>query len=304
MLWPMTGFSLSAYLDRIGLDRVPVTPDGLLALQRAQLRAIPFESIDPYLGRTPATDMDAIFAKLVTGGRGGYCFELNALLAAAMEALGFPLRRSLARVRKGLPRGGPRSHLMMQCELDGRRYLVDAGYGGPGALVPLRIDRDDPQEAPNGLYRLWTDTATGERVLDKDTDRGWFPLYGFDDAHVGEMDIGAANYICANWREMPFPNHLMLAGFDGDTRIGVFDRAVTEGSRAGERKSQLDDRDDLAHLIRDRLHIALDDATLAHIWSRLDARASDPAPTGPAAADRHPPGAARATAPHAPSRPR
>lgn len=265
----MSAFDLPTYLDRIDLAPVRITPDGLRDLQRAQLRAIPFESIDPYLGHTPATDMPAIMDKIVTGARGGYCFELNALLHAAMQALGFPVRQSLARVRKGLPRGGPRSHLMMQCTLDGTRWLADAGYGGPGPLVPLRIDSDEEQDAPNGRYRLWTDTATGERVLDKWTDRGWFPLYGFDDAHVGEMDIGAANFICANWDEMPFPNHLMLAGFDGDTRIGVFDRAVTEETRAETTRRTLESLDDLADLVTNRLGIAVAGETLHQVWARL-----------------------------------
>lgn len=265
----MTGFDLSAYLDRIGLGPVPVTPEGLRDLQRAQLRALPFESIDPYLGLTPATDMAAIMDKIVTGGRGGYCFELNALLHAAMQALGFPVRQSLARVRKGLPRGGPRSHLMMQCTIGDTRWLADAGYGGPGPLVPLRLDEDAEQQAPNGRYRLWTDAATGERVLDKWTDRGWFPLYGFDDAHVGEMDIGAANYICANWHEMPFPNHLMLAGFDRDTRIGLFDRAVSFETARDTRRVTMAGPDDLTELVTGRLGIAIDAANLARVWDRL-----------------------------------
>lgn len=267
----MTGFDLSAYLTRIGCDPVPVTPEGLRDLQRAQLRALPFESITPYLGGTPDLDMGAIMAKVIHGGRGGYCFELNALLQAALQALGFPVRASLARVRKGLPKGGPRSHLMMQVPLDEGLYLADAGYGGPGSLVPLRIDNDDEQLAPNGRYRFWTDSATGERVLDKWTGTGWFALYGFDDAHVGEMDIGGANYICANWAAMPFPNNLMLAGFDGDTRIGVFNRAVTRETSESTEKSEITDYPALAHLLTQELGLRLDEEALRRIWDRLSA---------------------------------
>lgn len=267
----MTGFDLSAYLDRIGLDPVPVSSEGLRDLQRAQLRAIPFESIDPYLGRTPDTDLAAIFDKVILGGRGGYCFELNALLGAALEALGFPARRSLARVRKGQPSGGPRSHLMIQVALEDGVFLADAGYGGPGSLVPLRIDSDAEQAAPNGIYRFWQDEVTGERVLDKRVPEGWFPLYGFDDAHVGEMDIGGANYICANWDAMPFANNLMLAGFDGDTRIGIFNRAVTREGPEGTEKSEIADYGDLASLLTGELGLTLGEERLQQIWDRLNA---------------------------------
>jgi len=267
----MSDFDLTAYLDRIGIAPVPVTLQGLQELQRAQLRAIPFESFEPYLGRLPDLDMNALQAKIVRGGRGGYCFELNALLGAALEALGFSVRRSLARVRKGLPKGGPRSHLMMQVTLNEGLFLADAGYGGPGALLPLRLDAEAEQEAPNGTYRVWRDDATGETVIDKRTEQGWFPLFGFDDAHVGEMDVGAANYICTHWDAMPFPNHLMLAGFDGDTRIGAFDRAVTREGPAGVEKSEISDFREFARLVTEELALNVDDDTLRRAWQRLEA---------------------------------
>lgn len=266
----MSQFDLTAYLDRIGIDPVPVTLQGLRDLQRAQLRAIPFESIDAYLGHVPALDMAVIFDKIVTGGRGGYCFELNALLGAALAALGFSPRRSLARVRKGAPEGGPRSHLMMQVQLDEGLFLADAGYGGPGSLEPLRLDTDTEQTAPNGTYRIWRDAASGERVIDKRTPAGWFPLFGFDDAHVGDMDIAAANHLCATWDAMPFPTHLMLAGFDGDTRIGVFDRAVTHEGPAGEEKSEIADFQGLERLVTEELGLTVDDGTLRQVWAKLE----------------------------------
>lgn len=265
----MTGFDLTAYLDRLGLDRVPVTARGLRDLQMAQLRAIPFEAIDPYLGRLPALDMATICDKILHRGRGGYCFELNALLFAALKELGFDARQRLGRVRKGAPEGGPRAHLMMEVTLPEGVFLADAGYGGPGALIPLRMDTDAEQVAPNGSYRLWRDHRTGERVLDKRTEAGWFPLYGFDDAHVGAADIEAANFICAHWEAMPFSNHLMLAGFDGDTRIGVFDRAVTREGPEGAAKSMIADLEALSRLLTEELHLRLDAPTLRRIWNRL-----------------------------------
>ncbi|TDK42299.1 arylamine N-acetyltransferase family protein [Antarcticimicrobium luteum] len=265
----MTGFDLTAYLDRLGLNPVPVTARGLRDLQSAQLRALPFEDIDPFLGRLPGLDMTAIFDKIVIRGRGGYCFELNALLGAALKALGFAPRLCLARVRKGAAEGGPRSHLALQVQLPEGIFLADAGYGGPGALIPLRLDTDTEQVAPNGTYRLWHDERTGERVVDKHTKAGWFPLYGFDDAHVGAADIEAANYLCATWAGMPFRDNLMLAGFDGDTRIGVFNRAVTREGPEGTSKSEIADFDGLAQLITGDLGLRMDDATLRQVWSRL-----------------------------------
>ena len=269
----MQEFDLDAYLARIGLDRRPRRDAaGLRALQVAQLRAIPFEDIDPFLGRTPEIALPAITAKILGRGRGGYCFELNTLLAAALAALGFAPRRAMARVRRADPKGGPRSHLLIWLDIDGCRWLADCGFGGPGPLVPLRLDETAPQTAPNGCYRLRPETETGDRVLERQKpDGAWQALYAFDLAHVADPDIAAANYLCAHWPEMPFGNHLMLAGFDGDTRIGLFDRALSRSSAAGETRSRIESRAELAALIA-RLGIPLSDAEGAAIWARLEGR--------------------------------
>lgn len=270
----MPPFDLDAYLTRIGLTRadVPVSAEGLRILQTAQLRSIPFEDIAPYLGETPDLSMSAIFGKIVHGGRGGYCFELNRLLQAALEALGFQVRRSMGRVRRATPQGGARSHLLLQIRIDGVRWLADAGFGGPGSLIPLQIDSDRDQLAPNGLYRLHDDIVTGERVLERRVSgsEDWVALYAFDDAHVGDLDIEGANFLCANWDQMPFSNHLMLAGFDGDTRLGLFDLNLSEFTARGETRRRLESYHAFSNLVRDRLHLRLEPDTIARLWRRLN----------------------------------
>ena len=52
---------LDAYLARIG-ERAPLAPavDGLASLHRAHCAAIPFENLDPLLGRAIALDLPAL----------------------------------------------------------------------------------------------------------------------------------------------------------------------------------------------------------------------------------------------------
>lgn len=65
-------FKIATYLDRIGLDQVPTTVDGLLALQQAQMRAIPYENIEVLLGDIPDLTENSIWAKLIDARRGGF----------------------------------------------------------------------------------------------------------------------------------------------------------------------------------------------------------------------------------------
>ena len=63
---------LDAYLARIG-ERAPLAPavDGLASLHRAHCAAIPFENLDPLLGRAIALDLPALEPQLPRGLRDG-----------------------------------------------------------------------------------------------------------------------------------------------------------------------------------------------------------------------------------------
>ncbi|MFZ9393865.1 MAG: arylamine N-acetyltransferase, partial [Ilumatobacteraceae bacterium] len=95
---------LEAYLSRSGHDggRDPGLAT-LAAVHSAHARTIPFENLDILLGRRIATDLAAVERKLVHDRRGGYCFEQNALLGAALRTLGFDVAPLLGRVRWQVP---------------------------------------------------------------------------------------------------------------------------------------------------------------------------------------------------------
>src|SRR3712207_989636 len=68
-------------LARIGLERAPAADvDGLHAVHRAFLSRVPYEGIAVQLGETAPLDEAALIERVLTGGRGGYCFELNTVL--------------------------------------------------------------------------------------------------------------------------------------------------------------------------------------------------------------------------------
>lgn len=264
----MHPFDLDAYLARVGLTNVPVTASGLRDLQMAQLRTIPFESLDPFLGVIPNLTPEAIFDKLVHQRRGGYCFELNALLNGALTALGFETTQRLGRVRRLSPLGGPRSHLVIEVSVQGDAWLVDTGFGGPTSLVPLRLSQNTPQETPNGPYRLSHDAITDEQVLSRMEGSEWVDLYAFDTAFVGPWDIAGANYLCAQWNVMPFRDNFLIAGYGGTTAIRAFGRDLSIVQGNTTQKHQILTRADMIQVI-ERLGLSLSKDKLDAIWDRL-----------------------------------
>ena len=99
---------LPAYLRRINYrgEQSP-TAATLRELHRAHLLAVPFENLDIHLGRTILLDQDALFDKIVTRRRGGFCYELNGLFALLLRGLGFEVTLLAAGVARATGGFGP-----------------------------------------------------------------------------------------------------------------------------------------------------------------------------------------------------
>ncbi|EKA1048542.1 arylamine N-acetyltransferase, partial [Cronobacter sakazakii] len=109
-------FKRQDYFSRIGYTGEPrPTLETLTALHKCHTATIPFENLDVLLGREILLDDDAIFVKLVEAGRGGYCFEQNALFSRALAECGFAVEALAARVLIADPDAmPPRTHRLVQ----------------------------------------------------------------------------------------------------------------------------------------------------------------------------------------------
>ena len=96
--WQAEQLDLDAYLSRIGRSGGPPSRAALDSLHEAHVRAFTFDNIDVLLDPHPGVALDAVQAKFVGRGRGGYCFEHGVLFAAALERLGYDVERRLGRV--------------------------------------------------------------------------------------------------------------------------------------------------------------------------------------------------------------
>jgi N-hydroxyarylamine O-acetyltransferase len=190
-----SGFDLDAYLARLAYDR-PLAVDAacLGDLHEAHLAAIPFENLDILLGRPIRLDLASVQAKLIAGGRGGYCFEHATLFKAALERIGFTCRLLAARSRMRLPPGTvrPRTHFLLEVDTPQGQYLADVGFGGYGPLRPLPLLPDLVVHMPGSAHRLRHET--GHWVLEGDLGEGWEDLYAFSFEPQHAIDMAVASH--------------------------------------------------------------------------------------------------------------
>jgi N-hydroxyarylamine O-acetyltransferase len=197
---------LAAYCRRLGLP-VPGAPDlpTLEALALGHVGAIPFENLDVLLGRPIRLDLEALQAKLVLGGRGGYCFEHNTLMAAVLRTLGYPVATLEARVRRGATTLLARTHGILRVETGGRAWLVDVGFGGDGLLGPVPMDGTESLRHGE-RHRLAAEG--GLQVLQTWTPEGWANLYAFAPEEVHPVDWAMANHYTSTHPDSRFTRTL------------------------------------------------------------------------------------------------
>ncbi|MDB5696310.1 MAG: acetyltransferase [Sphingomonas bacterium] len=196
-------FDLDAYLSRIQLPaRVTLDAEGLQRLQRAHRLAIPFENLDVALGRAIAIDTDAVFAKLVTARRGGFCFEHNRLFGDSLAALGFAARPLLARVWLNATATPPLNHAATLVTIEGQDWLADAGFGGSYSPAMPLVDGAESSAPDGARFRLEKDAELGWQLLrdgpaatsdGRSAGPGWQRQYSFTLDEVGDDDLAAGN---------------------------------------------------------------------------------------------------------------
>ena len=219
---------LDAYLQRIGhTGACNTTLETLAAIQHAHACSISFENLDPWLGVPVRLGPDAVHDKLVRGGRGGYCYEHNALLGAALRTLGFSVTDHAARVLWNMPAEmvRPRTHMLLVVDLGSHQYVVDAGFGGMTLTAPLRLDLSTPQATPHGPFRLQP-TAL-DRVLQAEVAGEWKPVYRFDLQPQLRSDYEMASWYLCNHPDSMFRQLLVAARPGPAGRHVLRDRQLT-----------------------------------------------------------------------------
>lgn len=148
---PTSGIDRDAYLARIGYGGSTEPTVGTLAgIVLAHLRAVPFENLDIVpLARPLRLDPAGLFAKIVGERRGGYCFELNGLLALLLEDLGFTVVRVACQFTEEGGYSDPFDHLglIVTAPADGA-WFVDVGSGRTSPAAPLEVPQPDAWGAP------------------------------------------------------------------------------------------------------------------------------------------------------------
>jgi N-hydroxyarylamine O-acetyltransferase len=243
---------LDAYLERVGYkDPLAATAETLRGLHLAHVTHIPFENLDILLGWPILLDLDSLQAKLVRGRRGGYCFEQNTLFAAVLERVGFRVSRLGARVRYSASHVLPRTHMLLDVEAEGRRWLCDVGFGAEGPMVPIPLVVGAKSRQFGWTYRL--NDEAGYRVLQRVTGGSWRDFYAFSLEPQYPVDFEMASWFVETHPSSIFRKMLTAQRATPEGRHVIRDRDYTLDRGETKESYQIADEEDLLHMMRERI---------------------------------------------------
>jgi N-hydroxyarylamine O-acetyltransferase len=271
-------FELDAYLSRIGLEGRP----SLEQVHLAHATSIPFEGFDPHMGAIPRLGRDELAEKLIARRRGGYCFEQNLLLKAALETLGHRVEPYLARVMIGLTPGAvrPPTHLLLRVIEDGserdsgepgaggeatqRGWHADVGFGSGTLLEPIPWGPGAEHEQAGWRFRVIE--RSPQWILQTVDEDEWLDVYGFVPIPVPEIDIEMSNWWTATHPDSGFVTGILATRQWRDGRRLILsdwgELALIERTAEATGKTPVT-REQLPQLLAERLELpgfALDGA--------------------------------------------
>lgn len=262
---------VEALLDHLGLDR-PASADAeaLAIVHRRFLERVPYDGLTAQLGEHAPLDARALTARLLETGRGGYCFEINTVLAALLEGLGFAVERreGIVDAREAFAGGAATNHQALVVRAGDEAFVCDAGWG-EGFLEPLPLAPGTHRRGP----LTWAVERTG--------DGGWWvqqhlwgstPGFRFGDEVVSTSAFERHHARLATSAESSFVQTLVVQKPLDDRVVTLRARTLSEKGPGVDAKDVLPDEVAFARTLRETFGLRLDAGRVARLWTGATAQ--------------------------------
>ncbi|MGZ4836688.1 MAG: arylamine N-acetyltransferase family protein [Terriglobales bacterium] len=236
----------------LGLLRLAAKQPDRVALSElvaAHLMRVPFENISKLhrkrQGFAGVPDARTFLDGMEQYHFGGTCYANNFHLYTLLASLGYEVKLCAADM------ANPDVHMVIMVSIDGREYLVDAGYGAP-FLSPLPRDLRDDYVVGLGRdrYVLKPQDANGCSRLE--LYRGGALKHGYVAKPAPRRIEDFAEVIADSFRPAAtFFNAVLLTRFYPKSSVVIHNLELIESDGTGSRVSRLKDRQNLAAAIEE-----------------------------------------------------
>ncbi len=251
---------IHAYLKRIDYSSVVYTDVPTLhALHHHHIFSIPFETLDIHNHIPIILKMDSLYQKVILDRRGGYCYELNTLFHRLLTLCGFKVSMIAGRLLHGNEYGREFEHMALIVELEGKKWLVDVGYGD-FALRPLAIVPGEVQSDGRTFYQIMEHISMdGQDYMSvakwNDSKQSFKTEYIFTLTSQNLHDFAEMNHFHQTSRESHFARSLMISLPIQDGRISIINNRLIRTSGGIRQTKQILDEDHRDKILEKYFHM-------------------------------------------------
>jgi N-hydroxyarylamine O-acetyltransferase len=241
-------------LELLGVDNLKPTMEALSELVAAYVMKVPFENVSKLFykkryGRRSLPDLKTYVEGIERYHFGGTCYSNNYYLHLLLAHLGYDVKLC------GADMANPDVHLVNIVSLDGREFIVDAGYAAP-FLKPLPLDLKEDYVVTLGYdqYRLHPKDKYGNSHLQFDRDGR--SKHGYTVKPIPRQIEHFARVIEDSFRDSAtFMNALLLARFYPNRSVAIHNLSIIESEGTACHVLHLAKRDELPEVVAEYFSI-------------------------------------------------
>lgn len=254
----ISGSNVERYLERIGItEGIRVDYNSLRLIQERHMLSIPFENLN-IVHRLPIVlDLDSLYNKIVIKRRGGYCYELNGLLAWILKSLGYSVSILSGQVLLDDGTYGPEfDHMVLLVHLDDD-YIVDVGFGD-SVRSPLSLLGEVVIDV-SGSYRIMPETESNVLFFQKKHNDEWVSEFRFtlNPRHI--HDFRDMNMYQQTSPESHFTKNLIVSIATPDGRMSISGDSFIETMETDKKRRPILSNDERNDLLKRYFGIEVDD---------------------------------------------
>jgi N-hydroxyarylamine O-acetyltransferase len=239
--------NVQRYLARIGItEGIRVDYHSIRLIQERHMLSVPFENLNIVNGLPIELDLDSLYDKIVVRRRGGYCYELNGLLAWVLKSLGYPVSLLSGQVRRDDGTFGPEfDHMVLLVSLH-QDYIVDVGFGD-SVRSPLPLSGEVVVDA-SGSYRIMPEYDSDVLLFQKRLGGEWVSEFRFTRKPRQIDDFRDMNIYQQTSPESHFTKNLIISIATPNGRVSISGDTFIETIGADKKRRTIrsdDERNDL-----------------------------------------------------------
>jgi N-hydroxyarylamine O-acetyltransferase len=249
---------VQAYLNRIEY-RGPLDVDiaTLRQLHFTHLLQVPFENLSIHAHEPIVLNDKALFEKIVTRRRGGFCYELNGLFAALLRELGFKVDMLSAQVA-GNQNEFSRDfdHMALVVALNKGQCLADVGFGD-SFIEPLPLAVNTEYQQRENRYRIIDDNQQRLVLERASKNEEWESQYRFSLKPYQYPDYAE---MCTYHQTSPdshFTRQRICSRLTATGRISLSDMRFITTEDGVRTERPLKDEQEYAEILRNKFGIVM-----------------------------------------------